>query len=126
MKGKIMIEAWQIEHRPLLYAILRRIELCRWAFRRKQFHPSARWPARARAVWIILGGHETEICCYCGGGVNAVWWCPDKALWQQLTGWENGGGVACMRCFEGLATERGVFLKWTATTEDYSEWRSKM
>jgi hypothetical protein len=119
-----MIEAWKIEHRPLPYAILRRFELCRWALQRKQFYPSAHWYARARALWIILWGHETEICAYCGGGVDAVWWCPDNKLWERLTGESDGGGVSCMRCFERRAREQNVFLKWTPTTDDYEKWRA--
>jgi hypothetical protein len=112
-----MIEAWQIEHRPLLYAILRRFELCRWVLFGKHFHESASWWARVRALWIVLGGHETEICCLCGRGVNAVWWCQDGALWEQVTGWIDGGGVSCMACFERAAVRQSVFLKWTATVE---------
>jgi hypothetical protein len=124
--GETMIEAWKIEHRPLLYAIVRRIGLWRWAFQDKQFYPSARWYARLQALWIILWGHETEICAYCGGGVDAVWWCPDNELWKQLTGEQEGGGVSCMRCFERRAREANIFLEWTATADSYEEWRDNL
>jgi hypothetical protein len=112
-----MKEAWLYES-PFKYAIVRRIELIGWVFRDRQFHPSASWFARVRAVILILGGHETEICCICGRGVDAVWWCQDGELWARLTGWTEGGGCTCVGCFDRLADNAGVFLQWTARLHD--------
>jgi hypothetical protein len=108
-EGFVMIEAWQIQHKPFLYAVLRRFELTRWAFRRKMFGSQL---ARLRAVLLILCGHETEICSECGRGVNCVWWCDDSALWERVTSWKGGGGVCCPRCFERMAERQGVSLRW--------------
>lgn len=76
-----MIEAWQIEHRPILYFFFRRFELCRWTLRGKVFHPEARWYARLRALWLALTGYETERCSFCGGKVGVVWWCDSQEMW---------------------------------------------
>jgi hypothetical protein len=43
------------------------------------------------------------------------------ALWQELTGFQDGGGVACPRCFERLAREQSVFLRWAVNVEGSSE-----
>lgn len=64
---------------------------------------------------LVLRGHETEICCYCGGKVGVVWWCPDGELWAKLTGWQNGGGVCCVQCFDRLADGAGILFQWQAT-----------
>ena len=104
-----MIEAWQVQDRPLLYAILRRFELSRWAMRKKMF---ANRRARLRALLLIMSGHETEICSECGRGVNCDWWCTDNALWERVTGEADGGGVCCPRCFERMAEAKGVGLRW--------------
>ena len=110
-----MIEAWTVEHRPWLYGIIRRVELSRWVFSRKNWHRTAPWWAPLRAWFLVLAGHETEICCLCGGKVGLVWWCPDDKLWAVLTGWTNGEGLSCARCFDALAQRNGIFLRWTVS-----------
>lgn len=108
-----MIEAEQVRHWPLAYFLLRRIELSRWSFRRKNWHPEHRWYARLRALVLILGGHETVICAICGGKVGVVWWCEDAVLWTTLTGWDDGG-ICCVQCFDDLARDRTpTFLQWS-------------
>jgi hypothetical protein len=108
-----MKEAWQYQS-PIAYFIVRRIELSRWVFRDKIWHPLATWRSRIRALILILRGHETEICCICGGAVGLVWWCKDNALWERLTEWKNGDGVCCIRCFDELAQNAGLLLLWSA------------
>lgn len=106
-----MVEAWQIEHRPVLHFFLRRLELCRWAFRGKVFHKEAPWYARWRALYLALVGFEAERCCFCGWKVPNVWWCENQDLWMQVTGYANGG-VFCSTCFESRAEELGITLRW--------------
>jgi DNA-directed RNA polymerase subunit RPC12/RpoP len=51
----------------------------------------------------------TEHCATCGRGYM-LWHSPDP-LWQELIG--HYGGTRCPRCFDELATERGITLVWT-------------
>lgn len=113
-----MIEAWQIEHRPWLYFFLRRFELCRYVLRKKSFHLEARLSARVRALCLVLSGHETEICCFCGGKVGMVWWCDDDKLWAEVTGYREGGGICCVGCFEDRATSKEIFLQWSVALHE--------
>lgn len=108
-----MIEAWTIEHRPWLYFFLRRFELCRYVLRKKSLHSEAGRLARARALCLVLTGHETEICCFCGGKVGVVWWCDDDKLWATVTSYEEGGGICCVDCFESRSTAKGIALRWS-------------
>lgn len=91
---------------------MRRTELIGYVFNVQIWHSSAQWTARIRALLLILGGHETEICGVCGGAVTQVWWCQDKALWTKITGWGNGG-VMCTGCFDRLADKAGISLQWS-------------
>lgn len=113
-----MKEAWEYKS-PIIYAIIRRVELTRYVFNSKSWHPSAKWTARVRALLLVLRGHETEICCYCGGKVGVVWWCQDSDLWSRLTGWEDGG-ISCVDCFDSLAQKAGLLLQWAATVHPQS------
>lgn len=106
-----MIEAWQIEHRPWLYFFLRRFELTRWTLRTK-LHPEARWYALALSLWLAITGYETERCCFCGWKVEVVWWCDDQVLWETVTGYQNGSGITCVKCFDKRAYEKGLPIKW--------------
>lgn len=120
-----MIEAWQIEHRPVAYFFLRRFELARWTLFGKVFHKDARWYARLLALWLALTGYETERCLFCGWKVENVWWCDDQVLWTTVTGYEEGG-ISCARCFEQRARRMGILLQWRVSTHvPYSEqeWR---
>lgn len=119
-----MIEAWEIEHRRVQYFFLRRFEMIRYLLGRapdgsptKAWHADASWWARLRAIALVLGGHEGEICNHCGRKMEAVWWCPSNLLWAELTGWREGGGCACMRCFDRLAEEKGIFFIWQPMIE---------
>jgi len=108
-----MIEAWAVEHRPWLYFFLRRFELVRFALTEKAFRKDAFWSARLRCIFHTLCGHETEICQRCGGKVNIVWWCADIHIWSKVTGCD-GNGVLCANCFDGLANDKNIFVRFRA------------
>jgi len=112
-----MIEAWRFEHFPLLYAALRRLEMCGWVLRKKNWHSSASWRARVRALLLALRGYEYEVCAICGGRVGCVWHCDDHS-WRTVTGWTTNG-VSCVRCFERLANDKGMFVEWKAEATDF-------
>lgn len=111
-KRDAMIEAWQIEHRPWLYFFLRRFELTRWTLSGKDFHKDARWYARLLALYLALTGYETERCLFCGWKVGCVWWCDDQETWATVTGWREGGGIACIDCFTERAAVQGIYLRF--------------
>jgi hypothetical protein len=113
-----MKEAYEYRNSPLVYGIVRRIELAKWPFIGKWWHPNHRWYARPRALLLFLSGHETEVCYICGGKVGLVWWCADEKLWSELTGESNGGGTTCVNCFDRLCEESGKgFLRWNPTLQ---------
>lgn len=82
-----------------------------YPWRRKHWHSSAGRIARIKSTILIALGHETEICGLCGGKVGVVWWC-EEALWERLTGWPDGEGVACIGCFDDLAAREGLIFQW--------------
>lgn len=104
---------------------LRRLALARFSFMRKPWHPGCRRLARLRALyWVLLRGHDTEICHYCGGPVRVVFHVPD-AIWGAVTGKARtpGGeaalGILCVPCVDDLALNAGLpFLRWTCATDD--------
>lgn len=104
---------------PLVYGIVRRIEMTKYVFNKKIWHKSAKWTAKARALWLVLIGHEAEMCLFCGGRVAFVWWCQDSILWTKLTGWQEGG-ICCMKCFDTLATKAGILLVWSPNPHSQS------
>ncbi len=57
---------------------------------------------------------RVEACQRCGREQPLIWWCEDKALWQEVTGCGEGG-VFCPTCFDKLADEKGILLYWEAT-----------
>lgn len=62
---------------------------------------------------------EGEVCQKCGESVRYVWHAPDK-LWKDVTGFMDGNGVLCLRCFDGLVWERlHRFLYWSCDTRGY-------
>lgn len=104
---------------------LRRLALARWSFTRKGWHPRHRRLARLRALyWVLVRGHDTEICARCGGRVHIVYIVPDE-IWQAATGWvpyssgESAPGTLCPYCLDDLAREAGLpYLRWTCSTDD--------
>lgn len=122
-----MTEAWEVKDKKfgaLRYFFLRRYELTKYVLRKKSFHRDHQRLARLRAWLLVLKGHETEICCFCGRAVEVVWWCEDKNIWGQVTGWTNGGGVSCLKCFDRLFDKKAKgcgFLTWTCKVESKME-----
>ena len=69
--------------------------------------------AAARAAEVSAGnpGAKGERCQDCGRRYSEVWRAPD-ALWANVTGRDDGGGLRCMPCFAAKARERGISLYW--------------
>ena len=66
-----------------------------------------------------MGKVITEICKSCGEPVGCVWHTSDK-LWKEVTGFEDGNGTLCIKCFDGLAQKHlGTFLYWSCDIRLY-------
>ena len=53
----------------------------------------------------------TEKCMKCGSMVEQVWHADDD-VWNNLSGYPDGDGLLCIRCFDRRAQEQGVYLYW--------------
>ena len=51
-------------------------------------------------------------CERCGEEIAVVWYAPHE-LWRRISGHNDDGGRLCMRCFDALAEEQGILLRWT-------------
>ena len=107
---------------------VRRALLARYSFMRKGWHRRSRRLARLRALyWVLVRGHDSEICARCGGPVRVVFHVPD-AIWEAASGFlnaarspggESGAGVLCIPCVDDLAHEAGLMvLIWTCSFDD--------
>lgn len=57
-------------------------------------------------------GEPGEHCQDCGDAFGVVWSASDD-LWQAVTGFTDGNGILCPRCFDRRAVERGIgLMKW--------------
>lgn len=66
----------------------------------------------------LVSTHEGEICQKCNEPVDCVWSAPSK-LWQEVTGFENGG-ILCPKCFATCVEEcLHTFLYWSCDTRGY-------
>jgi len=55
---------------------------------------------------------DGERCHICGAAYDTVWW-ADKDVWEAVTGgYDGGGGLYCIPCFENMARERGIAIQW--------------
>ena len=54
---------------------------------------------------------ETERCQKCNIMYDHVWHAPDE-IWEEVTGITDGSGLYCITCFEDMAIEKGVWLRW--------------
>ena len=52
-----------------------------------------------------------EFCHRCGVEQPLVWWCEDQRLWTEITGCHENG-ILCPDCFNKLAKNRGLLIKW--------------
>lgn len=66
---------------------------------------------RALSAPAASMGEECEHCQSCGRAYATVWRAPD-ALWANVTGRADGGGLRCPECFEREAAVRGIVLYW--------------
>jgi hypothetical protein len=88
--------------------------------------------ARLRALyWVLVRGHDTEICARHGGPVSLVFHVPDL-LWDTYSGFPNaerspggeaGAGVLCVQCFTDLYKEAGgpTYLRWACREDDVEQ-----
>jgi hypothetical protein len=82
-----------------------------WYVRRR------RWSAALRQLWsAYVLGKDGEACQLCGR--DYLLWHADDDLYGLVTrrwprpGGECGGGLFCLACFDRLADEQGLDLKW--------------
>lgn len=61
---------------------------------------------------------DGEHCQCCGRAYDAVWRAPD-ALWANVTGRDDRGGLRCMPCFAAEAEARGISLLWECRANEY-------
>lgn len=54
-----------------------------------------------------------EFCYRCGRRVNQVWYVDDE-LWREVSGPPKCRNVRCVSCFDKMAREKGLFIRWTA------------
>lgn len=62
----------------------------------------------------------TEKCMNCESMVEQVWHAPDK-LWNSLSGYPDGNGILCVRCFDRLALSQEVYLYWSCTPDKFHD-----
>lgn len=74
-----------------------------------------RLAAKRLLVWARLGAGLPEYCQVCGRRQPIVWHAPDR-LWLEVNGRE--GGVLCPECFDRLAAEKGLWLRWTPSDKE--------
>ena len=80
--------------------------------------------AALRRLWSAYAlGHACETCQRCGR--EYLLWHADDELYGRVTGmwpepWDDGsgrtelaGGLFCLGCFDQMAEERGISLRWT-------------
>jgi hypothetical protein len=66
-----------------------------------------------RLLWAIRRAWKLHVmyvqCCHrCGGGM--CWW-GDPKVWMAVVG--EPYGHYCIRCFDWLATKKGVWIDWS-------------
>ena len=73
-----------------------------------------------KATVEFLKGDDdgTERCFDCGSMVEQVWHASDEH-WTKLSGYTQGDGVLCSRCFDRKARERGVYLYWSCQLDSF-------
>ena len=60
----------------------------------------------------------TEKCMNCESMVEQVWHTEDDA-WNKLSGYPDGNGLLCIRCFDRKAQEQGVYLYWACQPDSF-------
>lgn len=62
--------------------------------------------------WTVI-----EFCERCGRRQPLVWWCISNPLYGEITGKTSGNGAYCPECFDKLASDKGIAIRWLATEE---------
>lgn len=85
----------------------------------KEYHLQKRI-AELKAENEALKGKDdgTEKCMNCASMVEQVWNAPDE-LWNTLSGYPQGNGVLCARCFDREAKKQGIFLYWSCQPDQF-------
>ena len=67
-----------------------------------------------------LKGHDdgTEKCMSCESMVEQTWRTEDDA-WNKLSGYPDGNGLLCIRCFDRKAQEQGVYFYWACQPSSF-------
>ena len=60
----------------------------------------------------------TEKCMNCGSMVEQVWHADDD-MWNKLSGYPDGNGLLCTRCFDRAAREQSVYLYWACQPDSF-------
>lgn len=60
----------------------------------------------------------TEKCMNCNSMVEQVWHASDE-FWNELSGYPQGNGVLCSRCFDRKAKAQEVYLYWTCQPNSF-------
>lgn len=63
---------------------------------------------------------RTEKCMNCSSMVEQIWHVSDE-LWNELSGYAEGSGILCSRCFDRKAREKGIYLYWACQPDSYPE-----
>lgn len=53
-----------------------------------------------------------ELCQRCGNRYSEIWEAPDN-LWKEIMNLNDGSGLCCLSCFNQIAENRGIALKWS-------------
>jgi len=72
--------------------------------------------------WILTDAEKrtmmAEKCMNCESMVEQVWH-VDDGLWNKLSGYPDGNGLLCIRCFDRKAQEQGIYLYWTCQPNSF-------
>ena len=52
-----------------------------------------------------------ELCQLCKNRYSEVWEASDD-LWKEMMNLDDGSGLCCMHCFNLIAENQGITLKW--------------
>jgi hypothetical protein len=78
-----------------------------------------KWLPIIRRLEALKGSDDgTEKCMECDSMVEQVWHVDDE-LWNNISGYPEGNGILCTRCFDRKAQELGIYLYWTCQLNSY-------
>ena len=62
---------------------------------------------------VRLNDKKGEKCQHCGKRYLISYDVSNK-LWERVTGIKDGSGIFCPKCFDAMALEFGITLRWEA------------